>query len=415
MTRSLDQLLDNQLLPDLPASLGVAVSGGSDSMALLRLLHDFVQRHPLPLFCVTVDHGLRKEAASEAQSVAEVCRQLGVPHDTLTWDGWDGSGNTQNAARMARYRLMSNWAQQRGVSAIALGHTQDDQAETVLMRLSRGAGVDGLSAMSPKSDRWGLTWLRPLLNVSRADLRAYLTDHGLSWIDDPTNEDTRYDRIKARKALDQLEAFGLTRAALGQVAQNMAQARTVLLQQTVAAARDVANVKAGALRLDWSAVQHLPNEISRRLIVRALQWISGAVYAPRQRSTAAAMQAVQTVGSATLEGCHLRLIAGGLWIFREYKAVEAASVPLDELWDGRWIVTGPEAGTDLRIAALGEQGLSACPHWRDTGLPRALLLATPAVWRGEELVAAPLADPASEWRAELKKGGTSFFAAVFSH
>ncbi len=384
-------------------------------MALLRLLHDFAQDHPIALFCVTVDHGLRKEAADEARRVAEVCQQLGVRHETLIWKDWDGSGNTQNAARVARYTLMSDWARRCGVSTIALGHTQDDQAETVLMRLARGAGVDGLSAMSPKSDRWGVTWLRPLLHVSRAALRAYLTARDQSWIEDPTNDDTRYDRIKARQALDHLAPFGLTRETLAQVAGNMAEARTALSQQTAAAARDIADVKGGALSLDWPAVQHLPKEISRRLIVQALQWISGAVYAPRQRSIAAVMAALRAAGSATLEECHLKVINNTLWIFRELKAVEAASVPLGALWDGRWVVTGPEEGADLRVAALGEQGLAACPDWRDRGLPRALLLATPAVWRGGELVAAPLADPASGWHARLKDGERSFFAAVFSH
>ncbi|WP_236628283.1 tRNA lysidine(34) synthetase TilS, partial [Sulfitobacter sp. HI0129] len=122
----------------------------------------------LSLRAVTVDHGLRAGSAEEATGVAACCAALGVPHDTLQWADWDGSGNLQAAARDARYRLMADWAARHDIGAIALGHTADDQAETFVMRLARRSGVDGLSAMAPHSVRAGIEWLRPLLGIHRA-------------------------------------------------------------------------------------------------------------------------------------------------------------------------------------------------------------------------------------------------------
>ncbi|MGJ8618282.1 MAG: tRNA lysidine(34) synthetase TilS, partial [Sulfitobacter sp.] len=137
MPARLTQQVADAFLPHPPDVLGVAVSGGGDSMALLHLLHGLSALHGTKLRAVTVNHGLRPEAASEAQMVQAFCATLGVQHDTLMWKDWDGIGNLQNAARQARYQMMADWATIHGISTIALGHTADDQAETFLMRLAR--------------------------------------------------------------------------------------------------------------------------------------------------------------------------------------------------------------------------------------------------------------------------------------
>ena len=146
MLERLPELVSEAFLPHPPQVLGVAVSGGSDSMALLHLMHEFCQINKIELQAVTVDHRLRPEAAQEAAHVARQCAEMGLPHDTLIWQDWSGEGNLQNAARNARYHKMACWAGTRGIDTIAVGHTADDQAETVLMRLARRSGVDGLLA-----------------------------------------------------------------------------------------------------------------------------------------------------------------------------------------------------------------------------------------------------------------------------
>jgi tRNA(Ile)-lysidine synthase len=125
-------------LPErLPERLGIAVSGGGDSIALMHLLHRIASDEGVALFAATVDHGLRAESADEARTVAKQAAALGIPHDTLRWQGWDGAGNLQDHARQARYALLKEWAKRNDISAIALGHPADDQAETLLMRLAR--------------------------------------------------------------------------------------------------------------------------------------------------------------------------------------------------------------------------------------------------------------------------------------
>ena len=141
--------------------LGVAVSGGGDSVALLLMLATVARGRPLA--AVTVDHGLRPESGDEAAAVEALCAARGIPHATLRWNGWDGAGNLQDRARQARRTLIGAWARANGIGAVALGHTLDDQAETFLMRLARGSGVDGLSGMAPATRAEGVLWLRPLL------------------------------------------------------------------------------------------------------------------------------------------------------------------------------------------------------------------------------------------------------------
>lgn len=140
-----------------PQPLGIAVSGGSDSVGLMRA----AVAAGLKPQIVTVDHGLRPESRAEAEGVAEAAQLLGLSHDILKWTGWSGRGNLQDAARRARQRLIGAWAAEREIPVVALGHTQDDQAETVLMRLSRASGVDGLSAMPEwRESYWGHWWRR---------------------------------------------------------------------------------------------------------------------------------------------------------------------------------------------------------------------------------------------------------------
>ena len=171
-------------MSDLPArflasltsstSLGLAVSGGGDSVALLHL----AVACGLQPAVVTVNHGLRAEAASEAAQVAGVAAALGLSHETLLWQGWDHTGNLQDAARKARRRLISAWALQNNIASVALGHTQNDIAETFLMRLQRGAGVDGLAKMAGHWSEGGILWQRPLLGFTRNDLRLWLQAQG---------------------------------------------------------------------------------------------------------------------------------------------------------------------------------------------------------------------------------------------
>ncbi|MEM9967682.1 MAG: tRNA lysidine(34) synthetase TilS [Pseudomonadota bacterium] len=415
------QLLDEiaqSFLPRPPKVLGVAVSGGSDSAALLQLLHELTKVHSTRLHVVTVDHGLRAEGAAEARLVAARCENLGVPHETLRWEGWNGKGNLQNAARVARYDKIADWARRKGICTVALGHTANDQAETVLMRLARRSGVDGLSAMRMRTQRGGVNWVRPLLSITREALRDYLKSKDLCWIDDPSNQDTQFDRIKARQALDVLSPLGIDVTGLAEVAEHMSKCQQALDWQTFLIAKDIVRLNAGAVVFGERDLGLLPDEIQRRLFVNAMRWISGSVYTPRQRSVLNLITALRDGQAGTLDGCHARREGDEIWIFRELNAISDSRSGLEALWDGRWRIRpkeGAPAAGELSVGPLGAAGLAQCPNWRSSGLPHAVIMSTPAVWRGDTLVAAPFAGLDRDWHVELAGGDDTFFATILTH
>lgn len=397
-----------------PRALGIAVSGGSDSLALLYLLKTWSTERDVRLRAATVDHGLRPEAAVEANTVAGHCAALGVPHQCLPWTGWDGQGNLQDQARRARYRLLSDWARHEALTDVALGHTLDDQAETFVMGLARGAGLDGLSGMRLVFSRDDVRFRRPLLGVRRGDLRAYLTGLGVEWIEDPSNRNERFDRVKARHILQALAPLGITADSLGQTIGNLRSTRTSISVALADWARNQVKQDRGDLLIAVDAFVALPQDFARRVLNAALRWISGADYPPRSD---AVMQLVREPRRQrmTLHGCLIAFTGLAIRVGREAEAAKRATArPTDALWDRRWRMTGPHA-PDLEIRALGVEGLHACPDWRATGIPRASLLSSPAIWRNDALISAPIAGYSNGWRAELAHSRDDFIESLISH
>ncbi|MFN3502276.1 MAG: tRNA lysidine(34) synthetase TilS [Allorhizobium sp.] len=190
-----------------PMRLLVAVSGGSDSLGLLLSLKRAIDGHTYPhrhsLSAATIDHGLRPEAADEAEQIAILCGELGISHRIERWTGEKPTTGLSAAAREARYRLLAHAADTYDADAIVTGHTLDDQIETVAMRAGRSAdAVLGLSGMAPATLYAGRLWiLRPFLRTRRATIRSCLQAAGRTWIDDPSNDDSRYERVRTRRAV----------------------------------------------------------------------------------------------------------------------------------------------------------------------------------------------------------------------
>lgn len=396
LTEGLDSALSNISI----STLGVAVSGGGDSVALLHML----AARGKGLRAVTVDHGLRAESASEAAQVASFCKKLGVQHTVLKWEGWNKSGNVQDEARKARLGMITAWAAQENVTHVALGHTKDDQAETVLLRLARGSGVDGLSGMAAQRVDERLTWVRPLLHARREDLRAYLVARNILWVDDPSNDDLKYDRVKARQALAHLDGLGITIDGLVATADRMQDARKALEDATLALAESCVEVSdAGEVRIDTAIFNTAPDELRFRLFSATLKWISGSTYRPRFDSLRGVLARIDTDNGQTLLGCIIRSISGNIVVRREPARVNAPC-SIDAIWDYRWVVTQTGTQKADEIAALGEDGLRMCENWRETGHAREVLLASPALWANGLLVAAPMAGMAHGWAITLKDG-----------
>jgi tRNA(Ile)-lysidine synthase len=389
-------------------ALGLAVSGGGDSMALLHLAQDWALRSGVALRVATVDHGLRAESAAEAAFVARACAALDLPHETLLWRDHPGRGNLQDAAREARLGLLAGWAARQGMAAVALGHTRDDQAETLLLRLARGSGVDGLAAMAARDAHHGALWLRPLLDMSRAALRDELRARGAEWIDDPSNDNPAFDRVKARQALAHLALLGLDTDGLAATAHRLRAARDTLDWAARQAARACARLDRGDVIFDADALTALPCDLRDRLVAAALCQVASAPYRPRLLALHHALSQTQ----ATLHGCLITRARGQLRITREAASVAHLTSPPHSPWDQRWHLI-PPAGAALpegaEIRALGDAGLTLCPDWRATGLPRQSLLASPALWSGARLIAAPLAGFGPDWQAIARPVREDFF------
>ncbi|WP_322894783.1 MULTISPECIES: tRNA lysidine(34) synthetase TilS [unclassified Yoonia] len=373
--------------------VGLAVSGGGDSVALLHLVAALDGN----ISVASVDHGLRAAAVDECAIVADICASYGMPHQVLRWHGWDGHGNLQAKARDARYRLIADWAQAAGIADIALGHTADDQAETLIMALARGAGVDGLSGMAAVTEKFGLRFHRPLLQVTRAELRIYLKTANHIWCDDPSNDDPAYERIRIRQAADMLSRLGLTPQALGQVAQHMAAAARALERQT----NDLVPylLRQHGDMLITLPLSDLSGEEARRLVLTAMGQVNRGLIPPRRAEQDRLMEMLRKGQATTLAGCVFSFDGPVLRIGRELAAVKDHITATTGLWDGRWRLSGPHH-PDLLIRALGV-GVDTCPDWRMTGLPYASMQVTPAVWQGDRLICAPLAGFGTGWIAQI--------------
>jgi tRNA(Ile)-lysidine synthase len=272
----------------------LAVSGGPDSIALMWLAarwRSALARGPR-LIAVTVDHGLRPEAAREAREVKRLARLLDLPHRTMRWTGLKPKAGLPAAARTARYRLLAQAARTSGATHILTAHTRDDQAETLLMRLLRGSGIAGLAAMARESERDGVLLARPFLDVSKSQLIATLKKAKIGFADDPTNHDTNFTRPRLRAVMPVLAAEGGDTRNLARLASRLARAnaavevlvdgaerylvlrdREALHSRGNAKAPDgkASNTKASdAMDFDSKAFAAMPEEIRLRLLLRTI-------------------------------------------------------------------------------------------------------------------------------------------------
>lgn len=403
--------------PDFPDDIGLAVSGGGDSMAMLSLAHNWTRVWGVRLWVVTIDHGLRPESADEAAMVAQECAALGWPHATLKWH-WDGTGNLQDSARQARLDLIRRW---RGsLRHVLMAHTQDDVAETFLMRLKRGSGVDGLAAMQDRRrihavepytaltaeessgdlpparekqpDQDAFEVLRPCLVMGRSELRHYLTVLKGRWADDPSNDDLKYDRVRMRNLLQDLEDVGLGAALLSETASRLKRAQEALQHRALQVWSEIGEEgrteysQTGDILMARSGFDGIERETQLRLLAAALQYVSSAPYRPRAEPLEALLDRLLGGGGGTLHGCECRAEKEQLRIFREEKPLKnlTPNDPQSRFWDQRWRISGsmPE-GTQIRN--LGDDGWQQVENKRDTAIPYHAARSLPAVWKGDVL------------------------------
>ncbi|HXL99060.1 MAG TPA: tRNA lysidine(34) synthetase TilS [Rhizomicrobium sp.] len=291
----------------------VAVSGGGDSMALMLLLKSWAKAAKLPPpIVLVVDHGLRKGSAADARKAVAWTRTSGLKAHLLPWKGAKPHADIEAGARAARYRLMGTWCQAHDIAFLYVAHTLEDQAETFMLRLARGSGIDGLSAMGaiapyPLPGFDGLTLVRPLLEFPRADLRAFLKRRARAWLDDPMNEDPRFARVRLRRAAGSLSELGLSPERLAGAARHLARARRALEDATGAWLSAASRSQAGHVLLDGRALAEVPEEIGLRALARVLGAVSGQAYRPRFERLERLLAAISSgeFAARTLHGCRI--------------------------------------------------------------------------------------------------------------
>ena len=282
-----------------PGPVGVAVSGGPDSLALLLLSH---AAFPGQIQAATVDHGLRRESSEEAAFVAGICQGLGIPHAILH-PAEPITGNLQSAARRERYAALEDWRRAQALTWVLTAHHADDQAETLLMRLNRGAGVGGLSGVRPIYGRVA----RPLLSWARDELAEIVRGAGISAVADPSNTDERFDRVRMRRRL--AETGWIDRAGLARSAVTLAEADEALEWSADRLLAERVRGDEAALRLDPTG---LPAELCRRLLLRVLRRIVPGA-APRGDELSRLLATLESGGTATL--ADVKCVGGDAWRF----------------------------------------------------------------------------------------------------
>jgi tRNA(Ile)-lysidine synthase len=295
----------NRLWPE-GGKLGLAVSGGPDSMAMLLLAHAAI---PGEFEVATVDHGLRPEAQDECALVLATCEARGIPCEVLTVDV--GEGNVQAKAREARYQALDDWAVGR-LDAIATAHHADDQAETLIMRLNRGSGLQGLAGVWEigDTDLWNVPVIRPLLRFRRLELFQVIAASGITVAHDPSNEDESFERVRIRKLLK--EADWLDPVAWAQSASHLAEAHDALQAAALSASFQYVSASEGEVRLRVRG----PRELDRILATRCLQRLGGEA---RGKDIAALVNRLYLGMGGNVGGVLVTVEQGGtepVWVFR---------------------------------------------------------------------------------------------------
>ncbi len=381
--------------------LAVAVSGGADSMALCLLADEWARRKGGRVTAVTVNHGLRPEAAAEAAQVGRWLAERGIDHRILDWQGTKPATGIQAAARAARYRLMEAWCRGAGVLHLLLAHHLEDQAATFLLRLERDSGADGLAAMSAVSETPSVRLVRPLLGVSSGALRAVLGERRQDWAEDPSNRNPRFARTRARAALAVLADAGFPADRLGAATRRLGRARIALEDTTGALlARCCAVHPAGFAEVDPALLMTAAEEVSLKALARIVVCMGGATYGPRRdrlERLHAWLCGGQEAGARTLGRCRIVPAGGRLVVCREGRGTPPAiaAVPGTEVvWDNRFVVGfAGDGGDGVFLDRLGRRGwaevLGERPELRQSAIPAAVRPSLPALVDSDGVCAVP--------------------------
>lgn len=343
-------------------AIGLAVSGGADSLALMLLAQRWAAglAQPPRLVVYSVDHGIRPEASAEVAMVLAAAAQLGLPARGLRWADPKPAAGLQEAARQARYGLIGQAMAADGATVLLTAHHRQDQAETVLMRMAHGSGIEGLKGMTALSEAEGVRLFRPFLAVDPAALRALVDQAGLVPAQDPSNSDPAYERVRWRSAMPALAELGLDASAIALFAERAAEADAAIRQMAEGCFTEIVRLDGfGAARIELAPLVGLSPAISSRLLGRVLNIVGGR---QKPRALGQVERLARTIAAGELNkattvlGCVIRLKDGAIAVAREPGRSLPADAVLDPhgtlVWDERFrIHNGSDDGSLIASVA----------------------------------------------------------------
>jgi tRNA(Ile)-lysidine synthase len=412
--------------------LVLAVSGGSDSIALLKLAHQWclgLGAAAPHLSVATVDHQLRKDSAGDAAFVTAFAAELERDCTTLVWDGQKPWSGVLDAAREARYRLLEQHAHAlagQRTAAVVTAHTLDDQAETVMMRLKRGTGVDGLAAMSvcrPISEGSPIDLVRPLLGVRKTRLEGTLIARGLPWREDSSNEDQFFERVRVRKAVQNLKYMGVTTEALARTADRARQAREAIdyAAEKLRTSLNIAFNGEIFASFERAAFDQAPSLLRQRVLAPLITRFGGATPAAELRELERLCEAMTALPRSTHTLGGVTISSGERYVrlWREVGRIARKPLRLEPgrpvLWDGRFLVAHTLSRDEaVTVSALGEGGYRAiaAADLAVPACPARAAYALPAFRSGGDLLAVPQLGVEVSGGALMKAGSATRCTSV---
>jgi|AntRauTorcE11897_2_1112592.scaffolds.fasta_scaffold06090_2 tRNA(Ile)-lysidine synthase len=304
--------------------IAVGISGGADSLALTLLMSGWCQDHEFKLTAFTIDHGLRAEAATEAETVHNLLSARQINHRILKVTDKIGSTRIQETARQRRYTLLAEACAAEGIKTLAVGHHLEDQFETVLMRLTRGSGLKGLCGMAPvRSLHGGVNLIRPLLDQPKSALTGYCRAQNIKWINDPSNEDTQYTRVQLRQQQDALAEIGLTPAVLESSRRKLAGAAGFINSAVKDAHRHCVQRHDDGYQINVAVFMALHPYLRAEIISGLLTEIGQTPYPPRSAALNTLLDQMQSEGfkTGTLNSCLVSKPKSDIFMIRPEHAI----------------------------------------------------------------------------------------------
>ena len=372
--------------------LGLAVSGGSDSLAMLYICNDWALKNKVKLHCVTVDHQLRSESSKEAELVAGHCDGLGINHEIVKWKHERNiSGNLSDLARSARYGLIDKWRKE--LSFVLVGHTQNDQIETFFMNLKRGSGIEGMKGMPLSFKRpEGYYILRPLIHSSRESLQQVLQEKNITWVSDPSNLNEDFERISQRKTWEILKSKGFSESRIELSMAHMRRAHDAFKIMLPIQFRQIGKQELTDLLWDYKAFIALPEEFKLRFISSAVMWNGNLHHRPRFKAVLDVLKNMEEKKTTVLGGAIFYHHAGKIRMTTEFKSLKDSTVncSLGSVWRNIWEVK--RAIKNGYIAPIGINGNNQLSKRQRSSMPYRSRIIQPGIFLKEKLLLAPTLD-----------------------